>query len=363
MDDLRSKFKDYLNSIGLISTQYLGYLERNEYPLNEGNKLSFDELCEVIIQNVECAKSNKDAKKIDYVKRLLDEISRRLDAEIVSLRSASAGNVKTKSNYRSGFRKFKNFIVEHYLPSVHISSYRRGRVLYDGMDSIIVKCGDTDEGFIKLVIESCIFFDSALVEERWHDLEMEMKAGESVARLSTNTDNYCSGKKPKRGEEGVKFLFPSSQSVTIKIDKDGNRKVRDLIKKYTGHRIMKDQRYRTMTNYKISHIWGNAFNPVYFTSFWNIVLVPYFANDLLDGKPQEGSLSSKLLCTIKKICLEKYNLQKLLNGNDYIDIQQIQSGIDANDIQKGEYQLQVLGKSNNEKIISDIEVEEEPFSI
>ena len=56
-------------------------------------------------------------------------------------------------------------------------------------------------------------------------------------------------------------------------------------------------------NYKISHLWGRAFDPRFFTNLWNVVLVPAWANDLLDKpNPIEGSLESRFKSSLMKIC-------------------------------------------------------------
>lgn len=85
-------------------------------------------------------------------------------------------------------------------------------------------------------------------------------------------------------------------------DNDGNAKVRSLITTKTGYTVSagKDNIFQ---NYRISHVWGRAFDPRYFTNLWNIVIVPSWANDLLD-KPnaRQGTLESKLKSTIMKIC-------------------------------------------------------------
>ena len=62
-------------------------------------------------------------------------------------------------------------------------------------------------------------------------------------------------------------------------------------------------------NFIISHIWGHAIDPRYFTNLWNIVIVPAWANHLLD-KEEEGTLASTFKATIKKVITQLYELQK-----------------------------------------------------
>ena len=60
-------------------------------------------------------------------------------------------------------------------------------------------------------------------------------------------------------------------------------------------------------NYIISHIWGRAFDPRYFTSLWNVVIIPAWANPLMDKiQPEEGSPASILQSTFMAICHKLY---------------------------------------------------------
>ena len=88
----------------------------------------------------------------------------------------------------------------------------------------------------------------------------------------------------------------------IVVDADGNRKLRDVIEDYTGYTVSEGKE-SIFQNYRLSHIWGRAFDPRFFTNLWNVVLVPAWANDLLDKpNPSKGSLESKLKSTIQRIC-------------------------------------------------------------
>lgn len=79
----------------------------------------------------------------------------------------------------------------------------------------------------------------------------------------------------------VYYKFSEKNFVKVKIDNDGNSWVRSLINKVCGYWVSKGKD-STIKNATISHIWGNASNPLYFTSLWNIVIVPTFCNFILD---------------------------------------------------------------------------------
>ena len=122
----------------------------------------------------------------------------------------------------------------------------------------------------------------------------------------------CLEDKKNKLEEKLKdskyCLFTSKEegktidNYPILIDNDGNAKVRSLINDTTCYTVSAGKE-NIFQNYRISHVWGRAFDPRYFTNLWNIVLVPSWANDLLD-KPnaRPRTLESKLQSTIMRIC-------------------------------------------------------------
>lgn len=93
----------------------------------------------------------------------------------------------------------------------------------------------------------------------------------------------------------------------IIIDTDGNEELRSVINvDYTGYTVGAGKG-NIFQNYRISHIWGRAFDPRFFTNLWNVVLVPAWANDLLDKtNPVQGTLASKLQSTFMMICIKLY---------------------------------------------------------
>lgn len=106
------------------------------------------------------------------------------------------------------------------------------------------------------------------------------------------------------------------EDYPILIDNDGNAKVRSVINEITGYTVSAGKE-NIFQNYRISHVWGRAFDPRYFTNLWNIVIVPSWANDLLD-KPNaiKGTLESKLQSTIMKICEMLYFNDKCISKQD-----------------------------------------------
>lgn len=77
------------------------------------------------------------------------------------------------------------------------------------------------------------------------------------------------------------------------VDYDGNRKVRDEIKRTTGH-IVSQGASSTIKNYTIAHIWGETYHPDCFSFLWNICLIPSWAAFISDKKATSYHSSSPI---------------------------------------------------------------------
>lgn len=108
--------------------------------------------------------------------------------------------------------------------------------------------------------------------------------------------------------------------IPVVVDTDGNRAVRRLINSVTGKVIAQgassDFKYAV-----ISHIWGNASNPLFFTNLWNLVIVPTYLNPILDKNAEDAtgmasfynSAVSYVIKYFRKLCYEKYDLRSKIN--------------------------------------------------
>lgn len=108
--------------------------------------------------------------------------------------------------------------------------------------------------------------------------------------------------------------------LDVKIDNDGNAWARSLINQVCGYWVSKGKD-STIKNATISHIWGNASNPLYFTSLWNIVIVPTFCNFILDKNEIKSEnndeeederfvdIINRVNNTFKAICWKMYDVQ------------------------------------------------------
>lgn len=176
--------------------------------------------------------------------------------------------------------------------------YKKDIRIIDGMDSLLNCINPVD--FVKLAVQSSFFFSPSIVMERHEEMKRILNNHEplSVRRTARKDKSEKTFK-----DENDGFCCP------IVYDAFGNDVVIKLINHYTGYTIARNK--SIFRNYVISHIWGEAKDPRYFTSFWNLVLIPAWANHLMDKTPKRGSVSSILSSTIKRICFEVYPINKL----------------------------------------------------
>ena len=218
--------------------------------------------------------------------------------------------------------------------------------IFNGMDPLKDKFGGTKE-LIKLAIENSYFFSVNIVKNRQNVLDTRLKnKSEIPARKTIKKDSGASDYYQE--EKGGKFYYCEQNNgvrIPIKVDKDGNSEVRSLINSYVGYWVGNGKKTSNFVNYTISHIWGRAFDPRYFTSLWNIVLVPSWANTLMDKVPTNGSIESMLQSTIKKICSELYKEVEKNVGKDA----ELKIPFDEKDVIHGTYQIKVLQEINGKE--------------
>lgn len=263
-------------------------------------------------------------------------------------------------------------IKSELLNSISTDSTVGEGIQIDGMDAIIVELGT--ERFIKLAIESSYFFSPELCKERFEQIKKIWQEKEETpdpmfegfncpyipARYSEkDEDNMANGIQVQLNNPDMAVFKLNSKEKSIRIYQEnyrggnknygggnGNARVCQLIKKVTGYDLGAPVNKKSFKNYIISHIWGKATDPRYFTNLWNIVIVPAWANHLLD-KDEDGTLSSTFKSTIMHIMHKLYDMEKY--QWDKIDIPNYPS-YSAHYSLKGEYIINVtFAKDDNEK--------------
>lgn len=219
------------------------------------------------------------------------------------------------------------------------------------IDGIVALANEIGEDkFITWAIEQSYFFDPDIVAERMNKLieDLENKTTPLPARKTTKNDKDAEEGYSHSEIDGNTYYIDGDIKIPVTLSKDGNDFVRSLISNETGYTVGagKDNIFQ---NYIISHLWGRAYDPRYYTNFWNIVLVPAWANSLLDKNGEEGSLASKLKATFmaisKKLYMAKRENWDGLNW-DGLNMEEPQIP-NKDDVRKGDYSIKILCKKDN----------------
>lgn len=177
-----------------------------------------------------------------------------------------------------------------------------------------------EETFIKVVIENSFFFDKKIVDNQRKDIFDKLGKQPIPARKTTKTQSGNPGVGVNTKIGNLDIYQINGCNIPIKLDGDGNKQVRDIIKEKTGYTISSGRKC-IFQNYIISHLWGKAYDPRYFTNFWNIVIVPAWANSLLDKESgDEDSIEFKLKDMFKKICVALYGLDDFQFSEEWDDM-------------------------------------------
>ena len=305
------------------------------------------------------------------------------------IENKNQNNLKTTLNRLSYLQKYRQFVETKVygkkrlseadnaifnkkdLESVRDSINKSQNPKVDGMDSLIEYI--KEEKFVKLAIESSYFFSPDLVAERFEEIKEyicqqkvvdpafdkeQYKVKFLPARYSSKEDGVH---EPVEEEGKVYFKLPNASQRLCVIYQEGargknkecgantcgggngNARVCQLIKDRTGYDLGTTTNKKHFRNFIISHIWGHAIDPRYFTNLWNIVIVPAWANHLLD-KDEKGTLASTFKATIQKIITELYDFDNI----DWSSIQMTPPSYNNKEVISGRYQINIIDhKSGN----------------
>ena len=210
-------------------------------------------------------------------------------------------------------------------------------VAIDGYTSLLnaPSMNGNENNFVRLALENSYFLNNTATISIHNNLINNINSKTPVYARKSNA--------VQKVTNGIRYFVDGTLQIPILADPDGNKAVRDLIEKNTGYTVSSGYN-DFFTNFKISHIWGNANDPRFFTSFWNIVIVPAWANDNLDKNNSGMPLAKKMINTYKAICEKLYgaaSLGKNLGVNPTLD---------PNYVVHGTYKVNVLNNTTNNTI-------------
>lgn len=359
----------YASALKTVQKDIYNYLKENPWNVKQGYEHEVSQFAKKAILH-----PTKSYDFIEAVDSLLKEGDYLYARTIVEEISYIAENIKkaigksTFNNKCSALKQFRKYL-ETDLSGLKVTGTYNNHIYRDPItkpmlakiDGIVALANEIGEDkFIKWAIEQSYFFASDIVVERMDELIRNLANNPPTplpARKTTKNGKDAEG--DYRHEEiGGKLYYCEKKNnikIPITLSKDGNDFVRSLISNETGFTVGagKDTIFQ---NYIISHLWGRAYDPRYYTNFWNIVLVPAWANSLLDKNGEEGSLASKLKATFMAISKKLY-MAKGVNWNGLNMTEPNKPNND--DGRKGDYSIKILCKKDNKdkcKPIKNIDI-------
>lgn len=231
--------------------------------------------------------------------------------------------------------------------------------MIDGIDQLVSLYASQDK-FVKAFLESTLFIPPGIVQLRSQEmLELYKAGGKFPIRYSPshhealNISNKAEAIASTRGNEA---RLPAYPSFNIKIDNDGNHENRRSIKKYLGHTISTGKN-STVKNYIISHVWGLASHPLFFSSLWNIVLIPAHFNYLMDKDPESHPVVKIVKEAIQRRCASLYDIYEQLAPH-IPEVEEFKSLFLMNESQGGEpiYSISFLTSEGIEQQEEEIHI-------
>ena len=347
--------RNYVSNLKSVQKDICEYLKN--YPWNvkkEGYEYEVSQFAKNAILH-----PTKSYDFIEAVDSLLKEGDYLYARTIVDGMSYIAEDIKkaigknTFDNKCSALKRFRKYL-ETDLSGLKVkgtynnNTYRNAinKPMLAKIDGIVALANEIGEDkFIKWAIEQSYFFAPIIVADRMNKLIKDLgnKTTPLPARKTTKNDKDAEEGYFHSEIDGNTYYIDGDIKIPVTLSKDGNDFVRSLISNETGFTVGagKDNIFQ---NYIISHLWGRAYDPRYYTNFWNIVLVPAWANSLLDKNGEEGSLASKLKATFMAISKKLY----MAKGVNWNGLNMTEPQIpNKDDVRKGDYSIKILCKKDN----------------
>lgn len=175
-----------------------------------------------------------------------------------------------------------------------------------GTDSLLAQFNNNFSQILSIVLKDSYFLSSELAKNRFRDVAVAVQQNKCLFARESKKSNTQSN----NAFHYISEINNSPKSINIEIDSDGNTEVKRLISEKTGYTVSAG--YDSIfQHYIISHIWGDAFDPRNFTNYWNIVIIPAWANFLLDKQGSQDELAKCFINTFKAICIKHYKMRAM----------------------------------------------------
>ncbi|WP_312077640.1 hypothetical protein [Chryseobacterium sp.] len=148
---------------------------------------------------------------------------------------------------------------------------------------------------LQFIIESCFFSTqesvtrdkNEMLQNIDNEIPLFIRHKSKINEIIKKSDKKSISKKQlalKYQENNELFYKIQDKKIRIKFDSDGNYEIKKKIKRNTSFGISSGKKTSDLINFKISHIWDKTSHPMYFSSLWNIIIVPQCLDHFIDDK-------------------------------------------------------------------------------
>lgn len=188
----------------------------------------------------------------------------------------------------------------------------------NGTDSLI-KLFKSEDDFIEHFIKSSFFFSKETVEKKAKELLDTVKNREKLPiRYTSKVKGNFKGQGIKMKSHDTKekikklvladnfYFIDKNDDIPVFVDSTGNQNLVKLIGEETGYLVSTSN--SNIINYTISHIWeGTTYNPYFFTSLWNVAIIPTYLNYIMDKPSKQDVMNGKIQGIMTAICYKLYD--------------------------------------------------------
>lgn len=224
----------------------------------------------------------------------------------------------------------------------------------NGFDSLYQLIGSDEDKFIEFFITNSIFISPEAVEKQAVAMKFSIAAEDKIpVRYSQKMKKHfiSEDKRPSavvNRKDAVSksrefdFFSKERRNVKVEFDSTGNKKVVDAISEYTKID------YSKFINFTLSHVWARTYDPFFFSSLWNIVIIPNYLNPIMDKPKNQQQINEKIQSVVKAICIELYNPNKLLSEKLIVEVDKKSKSIASNFIKSNKLKFLGIGDSIND---------------
>lgn len=198
----------------------------------------------------------------------------------------------------------------------------------DGLVSLL-NLFDDEAQFYNYFIDNSLFLDKTIINKQSEIFNAKINNKDSLPvrftmktkdhfEYANNNDKIVKKNSTKsfKNRKDAKIFAEKTDLIhkktTIKVSIDGNGN-------YYVKKAIEENPSINFKNRTICHVWGKTHHPLFFSSLWNVVLIPSYLAFLTDKPKTDGKIIETIQLILKAICYKIYEPNSLYNNFELFD--------------------------------------------